>query len=307
MKLILDTDPGIDDALAYFYAHAHQDIDLVAMTTVFGNVTTAKATRNALWLKQISNAETTVHHGAEQPLEIPLNDPADYVHGKNGFGDFEIGDLRGQKSAEDAVSFLIRMARENPGEFTLCAIGPLTNVALAVQRDPSFLSNLQKLVIMGGSLDAGGNVTEFAEANFWNDPHAANVVLNAPGSSNIVIVGLDVTDQIAFGQNDFDEVTKNAPHTGTFLNEIGQFYMRFNQSITGKFQCFLHDPAALVACLNEELFQMQTEYVEVITSGDKIGQLKRRPTGDGRSCEICMDVDVQAVLQEYKTQVYKNV
>ncbi|WP_373635067.1 nucleoside hydrolase [Yoonia sp. SS1-5] len=306
MKLIIDTDPGIDDAMAYFYAHAHPDIDLVALTTVFGNVTTDDATRNALWLTQMSKARTEVYQGSDKPLQIVPNRPSDHVHGPHGFGDVQTDMTEPPEPAGDAVDFLLRMARENPGVFTICAIGPLTNIAKAVTADPDFIGNLKRLVIMGGSLDAGGNITPHAEANFWNDPHAADIVLNAPGGGEVVVVGLDVTTKIAFVPQDFADLANAAPETGAFLQQIGDFYMRFYQTVSGKLHCYLHDPAAVVACDTPAHFSVKDVRLGVVTSGEAVGQMVRRSDGEGRLCKVCIDVDAQAVVDQFKQYTALN-
>lgn len=300
MKLIIDTDPGVDDAMAFFYAHGHKDINLIALTTVFGNVTTEDATRNALWLSAFSGADCPVYAGAGKPLRIPPNKPSDYVHGPHGFGTFEIGPLETRAADETAAAFLVRAARQMPGEITVCAIGPLTNIARAIEKDPDFVSNLAQLVIMGGSLDAGGNVTEYAEANFWNDPHAADIVVNAPGNGRIVIVGLDVTSQIEFQARDFENLAGAAPETGAFLNEIGQFYMAFYKTKTGRMSCHMHDPTAIIAALTPELLEMEEVALRVVTEGEQIGMLQRRATQAGRKCFVCMRVNSEGVLSSYK-------
>ena len=305
MKLIIDTDPGVDDAMAYFYAHAYPGIDLVALTTVFGNVTIEDATRNALWLGDLSGGREPVYQGQAVPLAIPPNPPADFVHGKHGFGDYEISAPLREREAEDASDFLVRAAREAPGEITLCAIGPLTNVARAIEKDADFVSNLAQLVIMGGALDVAGNVGPYAEANFWNDPHAADIVVNAPGAGRIVIVGLDVTSQIEFLASDFDALAETSPVAGGFLRQIGQFYMEFYKQKTGRLSCHLHDPSAVIACLEPELMDMEETGLGVVTEGEEIGDLVRR-TGGGRQCFVCVDVQVDALLDTFKRIVALN-
>ena len=303
MKMIIDTDPGIDDAMAYFYAHASPDIELIALTTIFGNVTIQDATQNALWLTQSSGANTEVYEGHPAPLSIPPNPPSDYVHGAHGFGDFQIGPLDRAAGAEAAADYLVRAARQAPGEITLCAVGPLTNVALAIQKDPGFVSNLKQLVIMGGSLEAGGNVTDYAEANFWNDPHAADIVVRAPGGGEIIIVGLDVTSQIEFAADDFVDLAKTAPQTGGFLDEIGQFYMNFYKDRTGRMSCHMHDPSAVIACIMPELFSMERVPVRVETEGEKIGMLARVQGMSERQCRVCLGVKPAGVVKAFKDMI----
>jgi len=298
MKLIIDTDPGIDDAMAYFYAHAAKALDVVGLTTVFGNVTVEDAVRNALWMVENSGASAGVYGGHRVPLQITPNEPRAYVHGARGFGDYEIDEPKGKASDMPAAEYLVQAARQTPGELTVCAVGPLTNIALAIQKDPEFVSNLHQLVIMGGALDAPGNVTAYAEANFWNDPHAADIVVNAPGGGKIVIVGLDVTDKIAFTPQDFLDVAKASPKIGGFLNEIGKFY--------SEFFCSLHDPAAVIACHKPDLFKMEEVALSVATEGEKIGNMERRAEGGGRKCFVCVRAKSDAVVRQYKEVVALN-
>ncbi|MEP1522513.1 nucleoside hydrolase [Ascidiaceihabitans sp.] len=300
MKTILDTDPGVDDAMTFYYAHASAQTDLVAMTTIFGNVTVEDATQNALWLAESVQTQTPVYRGAQTPLKITPNTPSAHVHGKHGFGDMIDRTISTTAEAESAAAFLAAEAARKPGELTVCAIGPLTNIALALDIDPNFIANLRQLVIMGGSLEAGGNVTPHAEANFWNDPHAANKVLTAPGTGAVIIVGLDVTTQISFFQSDYDDMAEKSPKAGGFLKDIGEFYMRFYETVTGKYQGYLHDPAALIACEAPELFTMRDVRLQVITEGENIGEMVPHASSE-RVCKVCMDVDIPAVLNRYKT------
>lgn len=303
MKVILDTDPGIDDAMAYFYGLGASEIDLVGLTTIFGNVTIEDATKNALWLTEFSGAKAGVFKGAARPLSIKPNPPSDFVHGPHGFGDVTIGEVLGTPEAEAAADYLVRAARETPGEITLCAVGPLTNVGLAIQKDPEFVSNLKQLVIMGGSLDAGGNVSDYAEANFWNDPHAANIVVNAPGGGDIVIVGLDVTSKINFTAAHFENLAKASPKSGGFLRDIGQFYMAFYKTKINTMSCHMHDPTAMMVCIKPEIMEMTEVALEVVTDGEKIGMLARRDDTSGRKCRVCVGVKADAVIADFMAVV----
>ncbi|SLN27139.1 nucleoside hydrolase [Pseudooctadecabacter jejudonensis] len=306
MKLILDTDPGVDDAMTYFYAHAHSAIDLIGITSVFGNVTVDNAYRNAHWLTQTTGATADVRRGAETPLQITPNPPSDYVHGPTGFGDVDIGEVAIPPQDETAAAYLVRMAAASPGEITLCAIGPMTNVARAIQADPAFLDNLKQLVIMGGSLDAGGNVTTQAEANFWNDPHAAEVVFSTPTETEILVVGLDVTTLISFYQADFDELAAQSPKAGGFLRDIGQFYMRFYEEVTGTYQCYLHDVAAIIAAEQPALFTFEDTRLQMVCDGDAIGAMRRSQEPDRPIVRVAMTVQSEAVRTQYKAVAAQN-
>lgn len=306
MKLILDTDPGVDDAMAYFYAHASTEIDVIALTTVFGNVTVDDASRNSQWLKEFTNATTRVYAGAQEPIAIPAHPPAANVHGEHGFGTFEIGQLEGICESESACNYLVRVANETPGELSLCAVGPLTNVAHAIDKDPDFVSKLKQLVIMGGSLRVGGNVTQFAEANFWHDPHAANAVLNAPGEGKIIVVGLDVTQEITIGPDSFGRLAQSSRRVGGFLQEIGNFYLDFYEANNGKRRCCLHDPAAVIACKHPELFSMEKHRLSVTTAGERSGMMVIDDNNSGRECLVCTQVDAARVVTEYERAVALN-
>lgn len=293
IKLIIDTDPGIDDAMAIFYAAAAPDIELLGLTTIFGNVTTHVATRNALRLLEAAELTVPVAHGAEKPLLMPPFAPSARVHGVEGFGDIPSETPQGTPVDEDAADFLIRMAREHKGELVLCPIGPLTNIALAIQRDPEFVKNLKSIVIMGGSLEEGGNVTPFAEANIYHDPHAADVVFGA--GKKLVMVGLDVTHRILCTKEDFASIAAHSPELGGMLQRMSEFYLSFYATV-GKFDgCSLHDPAAVIACTNPELFVTRKTPVQVVCEGEEVGATLVADKGSREAVSVCMEVDAAAV------------
>ena len=164
-KVIIDTDPGVDDAMAIVYACLDPRIELLGLTSIFGNVTTEIATRNALTLLELAKHEAPVAGGASKPIAQPLQEPAGEVHGREGFGDVTPMQPTRDAVSESAHEFICRMVNEHPGEIVLCPVGPLTNIALALEYDPSIVSKVKCVTVMGGSLDEGGNVTSFAEAN----------------------------------------------------------------------------------------------------------------------------------------------
>lgn len=276
-KIIIDTDPGIDDAMAILFAMQHPEIDLVGLTTIFGNVTQDVAVRNALVLGDLAGQAVPVARGAEAPLAMPMNPPADFVHGGEGFGDLPPMTPTRKPEAESAAEFIVRTINENPGEIVLCPVGPFTNIALALELDPTITEKVKRVVVMGGGLDRG-NVSDVAEANVWNDPHAADIVFAA--NWDITMVGLDVTAVTICTPEHFAELPKTAPKLGGFLNEAAQFYFKFYMSEYDIKGCQMHDPAAVIACIRPDWFEYEHTGLEVVVEGEAIGQTARLKTDD---------------------------
>lgn len=297
LKLIIDTDPGIDDAMAIFYAAAAPKIELLGLTTIFGNVTTEQATRNALCLLEWVGLETVpVAQGADKPRALPPFPPSHNVHGEEGLGALPAQKPKTKALSEPAAEFLTRMAREHKGELILCPIGPLTNIAAAIDLDPEFTRNLNRIVLMGGSLDEGGNITPHAEANIYHDPHAAERVFSS--NAKISMVGLDVTHRILCTADDFDELEQKSKRHGGLINEMSRFYLHFYTTVGKHDGCSLHDPAAVIACLQPDLFTGQSVSITVPTEGKRAGATLR--TNDDRpTIDVLTGVDAAAVKQEF--------
>ncbi|MFW8633743.1 nucleoside hydrolase [Cribrihabitans pelagius] len=293
VKLIIDTDPGIDDAMAIFYAAAAPDIELLGLTTIFGNVTTATATRNALRLLEAAGVDAPVAQGAAAPLKLPPFKPSAHVHGEEGFGDIPAADPEGAPLAEEAAAFLCRMAREHKGELVVCPVGPLTNIARALELDPEFARNVKQIVIMGGSLEEGGNITPHAEANIYHDPHAADAVFAS--GADVVMVGLDVTHRIQCSAADFDGIAERAPRLGGMLKEMSEFYLRFYLSVGKHEGCSLHDPAAVIACTHPQLFGMRDVPLRVSCEGETVGATLEDRKSGRVPVKVCMTTDSAAV------------
>jgi len=301
LKLIIDTDPGIDDAMAILYAIAAPEIDLLGLTTVFGNVTTPKATRNALYLLEQAGIEIPVAEGLHRPRIGPPFPPTSAVHGAEGFGTLAVPTPQRRALVETAPEYLVRMVRAHQGELLLCPIGPLTNIAAAMELDPSFCSNLKGMVVMGGSLRAGGNITPAAEANFYHDPHAADFVLRH--GCNITLVGLDVTNRVICPRSFFARLASESPKMGGLLQDMAEFYIDFYETV-GKFAgCGMHDPSALVACIAPELFTTEPHALRVTLSGDRSGEMIAVANSTAQPVNVCTDVQAEAVKQNF----FKNV
>ena len=294
-KLIIDTDPGVDDAMAILYAAAHPGLDLIGLTSVFGNVPVATATRNALWLAELAGLEIPVTEGAALPLVQPLRPHPDFVHGIEGFGHLPPMRPKGRPDPRQAAEFLCETAADHPGEVTICAIGPLTNLAAALAIDPALPRNVKNVVVMGGALEVPGNVNEHAEANIWNDPHAAARVFAADWP--VMLVGLDITEIVNCRPADFAAAAKEAPIIGGFLNDAVQFYFDFHRQRHDLDGCHMHDPTSVISITDPGLFEYRESPVQVMLEGEAAGCT--RFGGDGPTVRVAMGVEAPSVLAQF--------
>lgn len=287
MKLIIDTDPGVDDALAIALAVAHPDIDLVGLTTIFGNTFTPQSSRNARFLVDLFGHDCPVASGATLPYGASSYTPSANVHGPEGLGDMlHVPDI-GADHSEPAAAFLSRLARENPGELTICAIGPLTNIADALKLDPDFASNVKSVVIMGGAFDHPGNITPHAEANIYHDALAADVVFGS--DLPLVMIGLNATMRTLLTPASLVVMARTAPKVGGFLRDIHVFYQKFYHSVGIMAGCPMHDATALLACIHLEHFVFERHGIRVLCDGEHIGQTISDP--DRKPAQIAVNVD----------------
>jgi len=296
-KLIIDTDPGIDDAMAIHMAFADQRLNVIGMTSIFGNVPTSTATRNAIRLAEMANYKTIVAGGAKIPLIRPAEPAAHFVHGVEGFGTVPPATPVGAADARSAAEFMCDSCATMPGEIIICAVGPLTNLALALRLDPAIANNVKSVVIMGGSVAYHGNVTACAEANIWNDPDAADAVFAA--NWDLTMVGLDVTEKTQCTPHDFDQLAMSSPEIGGFLRDATEFYFDFHEQKTNIRSCFMHDPSAILAITDPNLFKFETMPMRVVCDGEEIGRTKRHEDGDRRKIKVAMDVKSEMARQKF--------
>lgn len=263
-KIILDTDPGVDDAMAIFYALDSPELEVVGLTTVYGNAHTETTTYNALALLELAGRpDIPVARGASTNLAGTFTTPADFVHGKDGQGDAGIAAPTGRAVDEDAAHFIVRTVMAAPGEITLVPVGPLTNIALAMQLEPRLTQNLREIVLMGGSAFSHGNATPAAEANVHNDPEAADIVFGA--ACPITMAGLDVTEKIQMTSGDLARIGTMGNAKADQLARILPFYLDFHAAVDGLDGIHVHDSTAISYLLAPDAFTWEEYAIRVDT------------------------------------------
>ena len=307
LPVIIDTDPGVDDALALVVASLSPELDVLAITTVAGNVDLTSATENAQRVAAVAWAgrpPPKIYRGGSAASETAL-----HVHGDDGLGGVAtLLDREGRSlyppsaevSAGDAVDAIAAMAAERPGEVTLVTLGPLTNAASLFRRYPESARRLRELVVMGGAFREPGNVTSTAEFNIYVDPDAAQCVCDSGAA--IRWVPVDVTHRCLLYGEDLDRL----PETPLvrFVRQIVPWCFRFHETYHGEWAMYLHDPAAVGAVIWPELLQTTPLRVDVETAGRvTLGMTIAdfRPIGYHAThvpnAAVCLDVDASELVR----------
>ncbi|WP_028034523.1 nucleoside hydrolase [Chelativorans sp. J32] len=266
-KIIIDTDPGQDDAVAILLALASPELEILGIATVAGNVPLALTEKNARKICELAGRpDVPVYAGAVRPM---VNDlvTAEHVHGKTGLDGPDLPDPRMPLQAKHAVDWIIEtlMAHE-AGEVTLCTLGPLTNIALALVREPAIASRVREIVMMGGGFFEGGNVTPAAEFNIYVDPHAADVVFRS--GIPIVMMPLDVTHKALTTSARIAAFRNLGTHVGSATAEMLEFFERFDEEKYGSDGGPLHDPCVIAYLLQPELFSGRLCNVSIETASE---------------------------------------
>lgn len=278
-KIIIDTDPGVDDTMAIFFALCSPELEVIGLTTIFGNVRTALATTNALRLLEIAGRpEIPVAPGAANALTRDYECPVPFVHGADGQGDIDLADPAGAPLDISAAQFIVEQVSAHPGEVTLAPVGPLTNIALALRLEPRIADWVDEVVLMGGNALVPGNASPAAEANIRNDPEAADLVFGADWQ--VTMVGLDVTLRVHMSAEDIaDYATHGNPMSEHICRVLPHYrnYFESNYDVEG---IFVHDSSAIAYLIEPELFKTRRWPIRVGTQG--LGRGKTWPATGGR-------------------------
>lgn len=266
-KIIIDTDPGIDDAMAIFVALQSPEVEVIGLTTIYGNVYTTLATRNALHLLEVAGrTDIPVAEGSHVTITkgIKLR-IADFVHGADGLGNQNFPPPKGKPIEQSAAAFLVEQANLYPGKVTVVALGPLTNIALATQLEPAFAKNIGQIVLLGGAFAVNGNVNPAAEANIFGDPDAADMVFTS--GADILGVGINVTHQVVLTDADREKLARSNGKFAQYLCKILDVYFSYHRDAYSTKGVYLHDPTALLAAVNPSLITYTEGVVRVQTNG----------------------------------------
>ena len=301
-KIIIDTDPGVDDTMAIFFALCSPELDVVGLTTIFGNVRTELATKNALRLLEIAGrSEIPVAQGAADALTGPFEGPVPFVHGADGQGDINLPYPAGKALDISAAQFIIEQLRAHPGEISLAPLGPLTNIALALRLEPRITEWVDEVVLMGGNALTPGNASPAGEANIRNDPEAADLVFGADWQ--VTMVGLDVTLRVHMTPEDISEYAAHGNPMSDHIVRILPHYRRYFEANYDAEGIFVHDSSAIAYLLDSTLFKVRRWPIRVGTQG--LGRGKTWPATGGHILpewaerplvNVCVEVDGPALV-----------
>ncbi|GLU33477.1 nucleoside hydrolase [Trinickia caryophylli] len=313
-KVIYDTDPGVDDAMAFVFQALDPEIELLGVTSVFGNAAIDVTTRNALYLAARFAPAVPVARGAAAPLSGSAPVPLPAIHGEDGLGNTRLAVSAAANADPRAASrFIVDTVREYPGEVTLLAVGPLTNLALALDEGPDIARLVKRVVVMGGAFGfggIGGNVSPAAEANMFADPLAADIVFGADWP--IAIVGLDVTQRVIMTTQYLESLGERGGEAGRFVRDISLHYEAFHFNSESLRGIYVHDASAAIYVVAPEYFTTRSGPVRVLTDGIAAGHTIQKPGGmpapapawDHRpACGVCVGVDADAVLARYERTI----
>jgi inosine-uridine nucleoside N-ribohydrolase len=318
-KIIFDTDPGTDDALAMMLALNSPELDVRAITVVPGNVVARQGLDNALRLVSLANrCDVPVAAGAQHPLLQKLI-TAEFWHGKNGLANVELPPSQCQVDSRFAPDLIIQMVHAAPHEITLVPVGPLTNIALAVLKDPSIVPLVKEVVLMGGSI-SGGNVNAAAEANIHNDPEAAQIVFQAGWP--LTMVGLDVGDKTLFSRKYLDQLASTHGPVNDFIYRVAKFLVELSAKF-GSPGSPMYDPLAVGVAIDATLVKAPAMHVDVETRGEftrgetvanRRNAIERNVLEGDRyviegvdpvspNARVCVDVDAERFLKLFVSRI----
>ncbi len=306
LKLIMDVDPGIDDSLAILFAAKHSSIELLGLTIASGNIEVNQGARNAYKaLSMVNRTNVPIHKGSLLPLKRNYVDATD-THGKDGIGEVYFPDTD-PKDQVSAIDFIIESCYRYPNEITIAALGPLSNLAMVIQKDPQALQLAKEIVIMGGAAKIHGNCSEVAEYNFWCDPDAADTFFEAK-LKNVTLVPLDVTYKILLSPNKRDMIRQFNTPLSTYVYDITQFYVDFHWNQERTLGCIINDPLVIAYLVSHHILKFEKGSVDIVTEGKALGEsiVDFRMLSDRPPVNIALKVDSKAFFHLFLTTIFDD-
>lgn len=310
IKMILDLDTGIDDALALAYALADPKIELIGVVTTFGNVTTEVSVKNSLnVLDLLNHKEIPVYFGADKAVfrkdNFRVSAGSKRVHGGNGVGEIQVPESSRTAEKGCGVDFIIESAKKYGKDLYIVAVGPTTNLTEAIRKEPKLKNMVGKIVIMGGALIVKGNVSPIAEANIRQDPFGANELF-ASGTP-LTMVGLDVTLRTLLTKQE-TKIWRNLNTTsGKVFADMVDFYIEAYNSSAQKLKgCGLHDPLAVAVAVHPELVEVLDLHMQVGTTDKDWGRtvaVTEKMNDPNPNVSVCVGVDVKGFLDLFMTNL----
>jgi purine nucleosidase len=318
-KIIFDTDPGTDDAMALMLALNSPELDVRAITVVPGNVTAAQGLENALRMVSLANrCDIPIAAGAQHPL-LQKSITAEFWHGKNGLANIELPMSKCKVDSRFAPDLIVQLVHAAPHEMILVPVGPLTNIALAVESDPSIVPLVKEVILMGGSI-SGGNVNAAAEANIYNDPEAAKVVFEAGWP--LTMVGLDVGDKTLLSRKYLDQLGETHGLVNDFIHSVAKYLVNLSAQF-GSAGTPMYDPLAVGVAIDASLVKAADMHVDVETHGEftrgetvanRHGYIERHVLHGDRfviegvdrvapNAKVCVDVEANRFLQLFVSRI----
>ncbi len=313
-KVIFDTDPGIDDAMALLFLKKSSSVEIVGVTSSFGNGTIETTTANALFLCDMFGIDAPVAKGAAKPLSGKAGAPAHHVHGHDALGDLPTAPVS-RRIPHDltADAFIVEMVRRHPHQISIVAVARMTNLALALRRDPTIASLVKEVIVMGGAFGFhghSGNVGPVTEANIGGDPLAADEVFGADWP--VTLVGLDVTQEVIMPTAMVERLGDHGGLEGRFIRDIARFYLDFHRDSEDLDGMFVHDSSAVACLLDPTLFKTRQGPIRIVQSGIAAGQTIQKPDAKKNtpaawanrpSQTICIGVEPRRLLDLYYATV----
>jgi purine nucleosidase len=310
-RIIIDTDTGVDDALAIILALRSPELRVEAITTVAGNVEVEKCTRNCLLLLDLIQPKRfpVVAQGANRPLARRLV-TAPEVHGDDGLGDIasQYPASEGRTTNKNATEIILALLQKYPRQITIVAIGPLTNIAHALKKDFKTMKKTREIVIMGGAFDVAGNTGPVAEFNMYVDPEAADRVLRS--GIPITLIPLDVTQQVVLRRSDVVRLArKGSNRIGLFIERMTKNYMQYHKTTEGFSGGYLHDPLAVGVAVNRRFVRCRDVHVEVETHGEltrgmTVAELRAQHDQKQPNARVAFEVKHNEFVRFFKSRVW---